>query len=286
MSVNFSNVHYVYNKKSPLEFEALSGIDLSIEKGSFTAIVGRTGCGKSTLIQHINALLHPTSGEVEVLGFHNTPKKKGRSKNVKELRRHVGVVFQFPEAQLFEDTVEKDVAYGPKNFGLKNEEALQKAHESLKAVGLDESFYERSPFELSGGEKRRVAIAGILAIGPEILVVDEPTAGLDPLGGKEMMDLFEMVHRQGTTIILVTHDMGLVLNYADKVVVMDNGKIVEITDPVSLFSEDIEAYSLESPMVYKFVKDLFKKGIELDFQKIRDVDSLADEIIRVKGGSR
>ena len=201
MPIRFSDVFYTYNPKTPLASEALNGVSFEIEDGSFTALVGRTGCGKSTLIQHINALLVPAAGEVVVGEFVNSADKKKRSKKLYQVRRKVGLVFQFPEYQLFEENVEKDVAFAPKNFGASKEEALAAAHEALKRVGLGENFYKRSPFELSGGEKRRVAIAGILAFHPDILVVDEPTAGLDPRGASEMMDLFETVHKSGTTVI-------------------------------------------------------------------------------------
>jgi len=282
MAINFKDVFYVYNKKTPLETEALNGVSLSIAKGSFTALVGRTGCGKSTLVQHINALLSPSEGEVEVDGWINSSNKKKRSKHVRELRKHVGLVFQFPEYQLFEETVEKDVAFAPKNFGSSEEEALKAAHEALNEVGLDESFYKRSPFELSGGEKRKVAIAGILAFHPDVLVVDEPTAGLDPLGAKSMMTLFEKIHKEGVTVVLVTHDMNIVLSYADHVVVLDSGRVARITDPVSLFGDDIEAFSLETPLIYRLVKDLKAKGAPLDLEKIKDIPTLADQLVRIE----
>jgi len=283
MAIIFKDVFYVYNKKTPLETEALNGVSLSIEKGSFTALVGRTGCGKSTLVQHINALLSPSKGEVEVDGWINSSDKKRRSKHVRELRKHVGLVFQFPEYQLFEETVEKDVAFAPKNFGQKDEEALKAAHAALGEVGLDESFYKRSPFELSGGEKRKVAIAGILAFHPDVLIVDEPTAGLDPLGAKSMMALFEQIHRSGVTVVLVTHDMNIVLSYADQVVVLDDGKVARITDPVSLFGDDIEAFSLETPLIYRLVKDLKARGAPLDLNAIKGLPSLADQLAALKG---
>ncbi len=286
MPITFSNVFYTYNPKTPLENAALNGVDLTIEDGSFTAIVGRTGSGKSTMVQMINALLSPSQGEVVVNEFINAADKKKRTKKLYKVRGQVGLVFQFPEYQLFADTVEKDVAFAPKNFGLKEEEALEEAHKALREVGLDESFDKRSPFELSGGEKRRVAIAGILAFHPNILVVDEPTAGLDPRGAFQMMELFEKVHKAGTTVILVTHDMNIVLRYADRVLVVDNGKIVRSSDPETLFFEDIEKYSLETPLLYSFVKGLSKRGFPLDPGKIHDVDSLAAEIAAKKGDKR
>lgn len=282
MPIRFSDVFYTYNPKTPLASEALNGVSFEIEDGSFTALVGRTGCGKSTLIQHINALLVPAAGEVVVGEFVNSADKKKRSKKLYQVRRKVGLVFQFPEYQLFEENVEKDVAFAPKNFGASKEEALAAAHEALKRVGLGENFYKRSPFELSGGEKRRVAIAGILAFHPDILVVDEPTAGLDPRGASEMMDLFEEVHKSGTTVILVTHDMNLVLSYADKVIVLDHGKIAKISDPVSLFKEDIEQYSLETPLIYSFVKRLQAKGVDIELGQAKDVESLAAQLADIK----
>lgn len=289
MPISFDNVFHVYNPKTPLAAAALNGVSFEVEDGSFVALVGRTGSGKSTIAQHINALLHPSSGTVKVNDFINSSDKKSNRKNKKkvpELRRHVGLVFQFPEYQLFEQTVEKDVAFAPKNFGLKEDEALEAAHKALEQVGLDESFYQRSPFELSGGEKRRVAIAGILAFKPEVLIVDEPTAGLDPAGAKMMMSLFEQVHQQGTTIILVTHDMNLVLSYCDQVIVMDQGKVAEIAKPAELFKEDIEQYSLETPNLFKFVRGLKEKGMPLDFESVRDLDTLLDQIVAYRGGKK
>ena len=281
MPIDFSNVFYSYNPKTPLEAKALNGVDLHIDDGDFAAIIGRTGCGKSTLIQHINALLIPSKGLVKVDEYVNSSNKKERSKKKKmpALRHHVGLVFQFPEYQLFEDTVEKDVAFGPKNFGYKKEEALEEAHKALQLVGLDESFYKRSPFELSGGEKRKVALAGILAFKPHILIVDEPTAGLDPMGAKAVMDLLEKIHQNGTTVILVTHDMDLVIGYANKAIIMEDGKIARIEKPSKLFKEDLDAYSLDTPSTFAFAKRLQAKGLHLDLEEINDVDELAKSII-------
>lgn len=282
MPIDFSQVTYVYSPKTPLQFQALKGIDLHIEDGSFVALVGRTGCGKSTLVQHINALLTPTNGEVRVDGFVSTPDKKKRTKKMSPLRKEVGLVFQFPEYQLFEENVLKDVSFGPKNFGRSKEEAIADAKEALSLVGLGKEFYDRSPFELSGGEKRRVAIAGILAIHPKYLVVDEPTAGLDPLGAKEMMDLFDEIHRQGTTIILVTHDMSLVLKHCDRCIVMKDGKIAKICTPIELFEGDLEEYSLQIPPFFEFAKKLKEEGLDIDLAKCLDVDSLAKQIQEAK----
>ena len=282
MPIIFRDVCYSYTDKNPMDHLALSHLSFTIETGSFTALVGRTGCGKSTLVQQINALFHPLSGEVEVDGYLNSSDKKKRTKKNKELRKKVGLVFQFPEYQLFEESVLKDVVFGPKNFGASKEEALAAAKDALALVGLDESFYERSPFELSGGEKRRVAIAGILACHPEYLIVDEPTAGLDPKGSQEMMDLFEDIHRKGTTIILVTHDMNLVLRYCDRVLVLEDGKLVADDKPSAFFQQDMDRYSLETPALYRFLQGLEAKGLKLEQDGITDVDSLAEAIVKAR----
>ena len=282
MPIIFRDVCYSYTDKNPMDHLALSHLSFTIETGSFTALVGRTGCGKSTLVQQINALFHPLSGEVEVDGYLNSSDKKKRTKKNKELRKKVGLVFQFPEYQLFEESVLKDVVFGPKNFGASKEEALAAAKEALALVGLDESFYERSPFELSGGEKRRVAIAGILACHPEYLIVDEPTAGLDPKGSQEMMDLFEDIHRKGTTIILVTHDMNLVLRYCDRVLVLEDGKLVADDKPSAFFQQDMDRYSLETPALYRFFQGLEAKGLKLEQDGITDVNSLAEAIVKAR----
>lgn len=282
MPVSFDNVSYIYNRKSPFEYAALKGINLVLPDGGFYALVGKTGSGKSTLVSHINALLNPSEGIVKIDDFINSATKKGRSKDLLSLRKKVGLVFQFPEYQLFEETVEKDVAFAPRNFGANKEEALKLAHEALAKVGLDASFYPRSPFELSGGEKRKVAIAGILAAKPKILIVDEPTAGLDPMASLETMDLFESIHKEGVTIILVTHDMNLVAKYASEVVVLEDGKIDRVSKPSDLFKEDISKYSLETPLLYKVAKDLNAKGYKLDISSISSVDDLAKEIAKEK----
>ena len=280
MSIRFLEVSYRYGKKTKNEILALDHLSFEIGKGEFIAIVGRTGCGKSTTAQHINALLNPSEGLVEVDEFINAAEKKKRSKNLGGVRKKVGLVFQFPEYQLFEETVEKDVAYGPKNFGQKEEEALKTAHDCLEQVGIDSSFYKRSPFELSGGEKRRVAIAGILALKGEYLVIDEPTAGLDPSGTKAMMDLFKSLHEQGMTIVLITHDMELVRSYADRVIVLENGKVVKDCHPSELFKEDLKQYSLDLPMISSFLKRLETKGIAFEDEECRSVETLAKAIAR------
>ena len=222
MAITFKEVEYTYSPDTPFAYHALKGINLNIPKGSFTALIGHTGSGKSTLIQHINGLLIPTQGEVCIDDYIITPNNKQK---LKPLRKKAGLVFQFPEYQLFEETIEKDIIFGPMNFGVDEETAKKIAREMLVKVGLDESYLERSPFELSGGQKRRVAIAGILAMEPDILVLDEPTAGLDPQGTKEMMHLFKDFQQTGKSVIMVTHDMNQVLEYCDHAIVMNHGKI-------------------------------------------------------------
>lgn len=278
MSIKFDNVSYIYSPKTPFEYLALKDINLEIKKGSFTCIVGKTGCGKSTLIQELNGLLIPTTGKVNIDNFVVSSNKKERTKKIQPLKKHVGVVFQFSENQLFEETVEEDVMFGPLNFGYKKEEAKELAHKALKDVGLDESYFEKSPFELSGGEKRRVSIAGILAFNPEIIVLDEPTAGLDPNGAKEILSLFKKLQLEGKTVILVTHDMNIVFEYASDVIVMNDGKVVKVTSPSELFLEDVEQYSLETPILVKIVRKLIQKGYEINLNNVHDMNSLINEL--------
>ena len=280
MPVKFKKVFFTYSPKSPFEYEAVKDINLDLESGKFIALVGKTGSGKSTLVQHINSLVHPTSGIVDIDGFINSGVKKERTKDIKGLRKHVGLVFQFPEYQLFEETVERDVAFGPKNVGMKEEEAKEKAHWALEKVGLGKSFFERSPFELSGGEKRKVAIAGILAMEPKILVVDEPTAGLDPAAAKDTMSLFKKINEEGTTVILVTHDMDLVASYCDEVVVMENGRVEAQCSPSELFGRDLSEYSLQNPHIFDFALKLKKRGFDLDMSEIRTTEDLAKAIAK------
>lgn len=277
MQIKISNLSYTYLAKTPNEVEALHNVSLDIPEGKITSIIGHTGSGKSTLIQTLNGLLLPTSGEVRVGEYLVTNKKK-KNKKIKELRKSLAIVFQFPEYQLFEETVEKDVAFGLKNYGYKEVEAIKLAHKALEEVGIDKSFYKRSPFELSGGEKRRVAIAGIIALNPDVLVLDEPTAGLDPKGSKIILNLINKFNKEGKTIILVTHDMNIVLNYSDHVIVMNDGKVAFEGTPSDLFSGDISTYSIDVPELFKFVKLLESKGIKLDISKIRTIDDLISQL--------
>lgn len=281
MSIRLNDVSYYYLKGTPNEVKALDHVSFEIKEGVVTALIGHTGSGKSTLIQMLNALQLPSEGTIDVDNFVITPNKR-KNKNIKELRKHIASIFQFPEYQLFEETVEKDVAFGLRNYGIKEEEAIKKAHSALQLVGLDESFYKRSPFELSGGEKRRVAIAGILVLNPDILVLDEPTAGLDPAGTKIILDLIDVLNSNGKTIILVTHDMDIVLKHAHEVKVLKNGKLVFEGKPHQLFSLTSDDLSLEVPVLYSFTQSLIAKGLKLDIEKIRNIDDLIDGIKEAK----
>lgn len=236
MQIKFESVNHIYNANTPMEQRALYNINFDIKEGQFLAIVGHTGSGKSTLIQHMNGLLKPSSGSI-VVG-EKVIKSDEKNKGLKEVRQHVGLVFQFPEYQLFEETVEKDIMFGPMNYGVSEQEARQRAHDVTKMVGLNEAILEHSPFNLSGGQMRRVAIAGILAMNPDVLVLDEPTAGLDPQGQHEMMEMFNTLHKQyQKTIVLVTHDMNLVAQYAEEMIVMHRGEMKLKGTPQQVFKE-------------------------------------------------
>ena len=261
MGIILDNVSYTYQEGTPFASAALSDVNLSIEDGSYTAIIGHTGSGKSTILQLLNGLLVPTKGSVRVFDTLITPTSV--NKQIRQIRKQVGLVFQFAENQIFEETVLKDVAFGPQNFGVSVEEAEAIAREKLALVGIDESLFERSPFELSGGQMRRVAIAGILAMEPSILVLDEPTAGLDPIGRKELMTLFEKLHQDGITIVLVTHLMDDVAEFADQVYVMEKGRLVKSGAPSLVFQnlEFMENIQLGVPKITRFAHRLAERGV-------------------------
>ena len=261
MGIILDNVSYTYQEGTPFASAALSDVSLTIEDGSYTAIIGHTGSGKSTVLQLLNGLLVPTKGSVRV--FDTLITSTSINKQIRQIRKQVGLVFQFAENQIFEETVLKDVAFGPQNFGVSVEEAEAIAREKLDLVGIDESLFERSPFELSGGQMRRVAIAGILAMEPSILVLDEPTAGLDPIGRKELMTLFEKLHQDGITIVLVTHLMDDVAEFADQVYVMEKGRLVKSGAPSLVFQnlEFMENIQLGVPKITRFAQRLADRGV-------------------------
>lgn len=264
MGITLEGVNYTYQAGTPFEGRALFDINLTIKEGSYTAFIGHTGSGKSTIMQLLNGLNVPTEGAVIVDDIKITANSK--NKEIKSVRKKVGLVFQFPESQLFEETVLKDVAFGPQNFGVSIEEAERLAREKLAMVGIHEEFFEKNPFELSGGQMRRVAIAGILAMEPEVLVLDEPTAGLDPKGRRELMTLFKELHQNGMTIVLVTHLMDDVANYADYVNVLEGGKLVCSGYPKEVFQDVafFESKQLGVPKITKFAQQLVKRGLHLD----------------------
>lgn len=283
MDIRFEQVGFTYQPNSPFEQRVLFDIDLAIKEGSYTALVGHTGSGKSTLLQHLNALLKPTSGTVTIGDRVITAETN--NKNLKPIRQKVGIVFQFPEAQLFEETVERDIAFGPKNFGVPEEGANRLAAKTLEMVGLDESYLQRSPFDLSGGQMRRVAIAGVLAMEPEVLVLDEPTAGLDPQGRKEMMEMFARLHHENKiTIVLVTHLMDDVADFSDYVYVLEKGTLVKQGTPREVFQEVewLQAKQLGVPTATAFAQKLVTRGIHFDSLPLTSKE-LAEMLI-AKGG--
>ncbi|MBF9618530.1 energy-coupling factor transporter ATPase [Streptococcus pseudopneumoniae] len=261
MGIALENVSFTYQEGTPLASTALSDVSLTIEDGSYTALIGHTGSGKSTILQLLNGLLVPSQGSVRV--FDTLITSTSKNKDIRQIRKQVGLVFQFAENQIFEETVLKDVAFGPQNFGVSEEDAEQIAREKLALVGIDESLFDRSPFELSGGQMRRVAIAGILAMEPAILVLDEPTAGLDPMGRKELMNLFKKLHQSGMTIVLVTHLMDDVAEYANQVYVMEKGRLVKGGKPSDVFQDVVfmEEVQLGVPKITAFCKRLVDRGV-------------------------
>ena len=274
MAIKFKELSYIYDEGMPYAHTALDKINLDIEEGKITAIIGKTGSGKSTLVEHLNALLLPSSGTLEICDTTIVAKKKNTG--LKALRKQVGLVFQFSEYQLFEETILKDVSFGPKNYGTTIKEAESKAKAALKLVGIDESLYNSSPFDLSGGQKRRIAIAGILALEPKILVLDEPTAGLDPRGAEDMMNLFISLNKQAhITIILVTHDNEIVYNYADNVVLVSNGHIEYSGDALSLFNDKelMKKHKLLEPKILDLKNRLNNKGFNIP-TNVRTIEQL------------
>ena len=280
MPISFKSLSYIYDKGMPYAHKALDQIDLDIKEGIVTAIIGETGSGKSTLVEHLNALLLPSEGSLEILDYKLVANQKIRF--LKPLRKDVGLVFQFSEYQLFEETVLKDVAFGPLNFGYPQAEAQKRAKEALKLVGIEENLHQVSPLELSGGQKRRVAIAGIIACDPQIIVLDEPTAGLDPQGAKEMISLFISLNRKlNKTIIIVSHDNEMVYNYCDETVVLSHGRIVYHGPTLDLFNdpEKLKEYQLLEPQIVSLKNMLREKGFSIS-PEARTLDMLVEEVSR------
>lgn len=267
MEIKLEQLGYCYQKNSPFEKRALLDVNVSFDSGSYSAIIGHTGSGKSTLLQHLNALLMPTEGKITVGDREIVAGVK--QKKLRDLRKKVGIVFQFPEAQLFEETVEKDICFGPMNFGVSEEDAKIRAKKVIYEVGLTEEILSRSPFELSGGQMRRVAIAGVLAMDPEVLVLDEPTAGLDPHGREEIMEMFYNLHKEkGLTTVLVTHSMEDAARYAEKIVLMKAGTVLQIGAPREIFAnpEDLIDLGLSVPDVVRF-QGLFERKFKVKLTK-------------------
>ncbi|GEK34104.1 energy-coupling factor ABC transporter ATP-binding protein [Kurthia sibirica] len=281
MDIELQKVSYSYAKGTPFEKAALFGVDLMIESGKYHAIIGHTGSGKSTVLQHLNALLKPSEGIVKIGDEMIEAGKK--NKKLRQVRQHIGIVFQFPEHQLFEETVLKDIAFGPMNFGVSEEEAYARAHEVIKTVGLDDSILQKSPFDLSGGQMRRVAIAGVLAMKPDVIVLDEPTAGLDPRGRHNIMELFSKLQKDhNLTMILVTHSMEDAARYADDLTIMHDGKSVLRGMPREIFKDvdKLAQYRLKVPHVVAFQMRLEQRlGSKLAKLCLTEED-LVDEIAR------
>ena len=277
MSIQVENLVHIYDKGMPSEQVALDNISFTCEDGQMVGIIGHTGSGKSTLLQHLNGLLKPHSGRVIVGDVDITQP----GVPMVQIRRKIGLVFQYPEYQLFEETVAKDVAFGPKNLGLDEEEIEERVREAIELVGLDyEEIKDRSPFDLSGGQKRRVAIAGVGAMRPEVLILDEPTAGLDPKAHQDVLKMVREVHeRTGNITILVSHNMGDIAEMSDKVVVIDSGHLVAVGTPYEVFSkkEELRRVGLELPPITQFTEKLREKGIGID-STILDVDTAAMQI--------
>lgn len=279
MIIRIKNLNHIYNPETPFEKIALKDINLEIDEGEFIGLIGHTGSGKSTLVQHLNGLIKPTSGDI-IIEDVNISKKKV---NLQSIRQKVGLVFQYPEYQLFEDTIYKDIAFGPKNLGLSDEEVDKRVRESMEVVGLGfEELKDRSPFELSGGQKRRVAIAGVIAMKPKVLVLDEPTAGLDPRGRDEILgEIHELFKKEGITIILVSHSMEDVAKLVDRILVMDNSKVVMDDVPREIFkrADELENIGLGIPQITKFMRTFKSKGNDVR-DDILTVDEAKCEIIR------
>lgn len=277
MSIQVKNLKHIYEKGMPTESVAIEDISFEVGDGEFLGIIGHTGSGKSTLLQHLNGLLKPDEGTIVIGGVDIT----APGVSMVDIRKRIGLVFQYPEYQLFEETVAKDVAFGPKNLGLGEEETEERVKEAIELVGLDyDDIKDRSPFELSGGQKRRVAIAGVVAMRPEVLILDEPTAGLDPKAHKDVLNMIEEVHRRtGNITVLVSHNMADIAKLSDKVLVIDSGHIVTIGTPKEVFSkrEELSRVGLDLPPITNLTEELRQRGMDIE-QTILSVDDAAKQI--------
>ncbi len=284
MSLEVRHLTHIYNKGTAMESCAVKDVSFTLADGDFVGVIGHTGSGKSTLIQHLNGLEQPTEGTV----LYNGEDIFAEGYDLKALRGKVGLVFQYPEYQLFEETVLKDVMFGPLNMGRTNEEAESLARESLKALGLDESYLSRSPFELSGGEKRRAALAGILAMEPEVLILDEPTAGLDPTARLEMLELVKCLHKEkGISVLLVSHSMDDVAEYADKILVMNNAELKFYDTPKEVFKhrDELLSYGLGVPEITEIAHELRESGFDVPWD-ISTMDEAVEAILSAVKQSR
>ena len=284
MSIIVKNLTYIYDEGMPFASKALDNISFEIKDRDFVGLIGHTGSGKSTLIQHLNGLIKPSSGEIIINDFNITDENQ----NLTEIRKRVGIVFQYPEYQLFEETVEKDIAFGPGNLGLSEEEIELRVKSSMEAVGLNyEEYKDKSPFELSGGQKRRVAIAGVIAMNPEVLILDEPTAGLDPGGRDEIFDLIRTLHKEhNMTIILSSHSMDDMAKLANTIIVMNHGKVEFMGTPREVFNNNatrLKEIGLDIPQTIELAIKLREKGFNVR-QDILTIQEAKDEIIRVMRG--
>ena len=281
MSITLNHVNYIYEEDTAMARAALIDVCLDIPNGQFIGLIGHTGSGKSTLIQHMNGLIKPTSGQVLFDG--KDINEQGFDK--KALRAKVGLVFQYPEHQLFETDCFKDVCFGPKNLGLSQKDVELRAYEALKLVGFDDDYFYQSPFDLSGGQKRRVAIAGVLAMKPEVLILDEPTAGLDPKGRDDILDLISKLHKEtGITIILVSHSMEDVANYVQRIIVMNKGRVAYDDEPREVFKhyKELEEIGLAAPQVTYVMKELEKAGFNVD-SDVTTLEEAKNEILKAFG---
>lgn len=281
MSIKLENINYVYSEGTAYERHALKDVNFEIQQGQFVGVIGHTGSGKSTLIQHLNGLIKATSGAL----YYNGENIYEEGYNMRELRNQVGLVFQYPEHQLFEADVLSDVCFGPRNQGCSEEECRERALKALQMVGLKEKYYRNSPFDLSGGQKRRVAIAGVIAMNPKVLVLDEPTAGLDPKGRDEILDQIAFLHKESDmTIILVSHSMEDIAEYVERIIVMNDGQVMFDDTPKKVFAhyKELESVGLAAPQVTYIMNELKEKGLNVE-AKATTVSEAADEIMRALG---